>query len=68
MPIVPHTREIPQTLFFSRVSRSFLVALVCKNRVHVPTSEIRQNWGKTTGIPRKTALQNLSTIYYNLSG
>ena len=59
--------EIPQTAFFWRhyprlalVPQSFLVALVCAGRVPGITSAIRKNRGKTTGIPQKAGLRNLS--------
>ena len=62
-------REIPQTAFFwrryprfSAFPRFFLISLVCTNRVPGITSAIRKNRGKTTGIPQKAGLRNLSFI------
>ncbi len=62
------SREIPQTAFFwrryprfSASPRFFLVSLLCTNRVPGITSAIRKNRGKTTGIPKKAGLRNLSS-------
>ncbi len=66
------SREIPQTALFWRryprlalVPPSFLVALVCTGQVPGITSAITKNRGKTTGIPQKAGLRNLSNTLPN---